>query len=71
MYILSLMFIWVPKGPKNIKPSVAKFSLDLMADFAPSQNGRFREKIEISEIMANATFYTKFGPLNSILMLFQ
>ena len=23
------MFIWVPKGPKNIKPSVSKFSIDL------------------------------------------
>ena len=31
----------------------------------------FAKKIEISEMMANATFYTKFGPLNSILMLFQ
>ena len=52
MYILSLMFIWVPKGPKNIKPSVSKFSLDLkvvyralLRGYSPALCGNLAQKL--------------------------
>ena len=52
MYILSLMFIWVPKGPKNIKPSVSKFSLDLkvvyralLRGYPPALCGNLAQKL--------------------------